>query len=156
MLMSFNSTRSSVGVPFLAFCAACLRRWAPGPVSLRWVPEGGAVSAGLASVGLPSVGFASASGLGASTLGASVFGASGLGGAATAAALGARSLWCGFTGRSTASVFSAAASGALVTVPSAATVVVVVSSAGGAVTAGCFSVGFSCGGTLPTVMGVSS
>src|ERR1039458_6735979 len=59
MLMSFSSTRSSVGVPFLASCAACLRRCAPGPVSLRCAPEGGAASSGLGSAGLPSVGLAS-------------------------------------------------------------------------------------------------
>jgi len=66
MLMSFSSTRSSVGVPFLASCAACLRRCAPGPVSLRCAPEGGAASSGLGSAGLPSVGLASDSGLGGS------------------------------------------------------------------------------------------
>ena len=58
-----------MGVPFLAFCAACLRRCAPGPVSLRCVPDGGAASAGfvstgLASAGLPSVDLASGSGFG--------------------------------------------------------------------------------------------
>src|ERR1035441_9883141 len=122
MLMSFNSTRSSVGVPLLAAWAdPCLRRCAP-----RWVSgpggrtggstAGGGTVAGGARGGV--TGLASAAGLGSTGLGSAGLGSAGLastglstalastglastglisGGAATAADLGARSGRCDFS-----------------------------------------------------------
>src|SRR4051812_15713303 len=181
MLMSFSSTRSSVGVPFLtAWAAPDLRRWAPGWLSPNRPSDGGAVAAGgAAAVGVIPAGGAATGGAagggaaaagGAAGGGAAAAGAAGGGGggaatagfASVAAALGGSGFDGGDTfgaaargGRSGFSDFSArgfSVCGASVALAAGFSV----GWLSDASRAGVFSTGLSCGGTVFTGVGVFS